>query len=36
MKYRRRVFFTGKQQSEIWDRWQREEPPFTAMTIGLG
>jgi len=24
MKYRRRVFFTDKQKSEIWDRWQRE------------
>jgi hypothetical protein len=23
MKYRRRVFFTDKQKSEIWDRWQR-------------
>ena len=25
MKYRRRTFFTGKQKSEIWDRWQRGE-----------
>ena len=25
MKYRRRVFFTYKQKSEIWDRWQRGE-----------
>ena len=25
MKYRRRVFFTNKQKSEIWDRWQRGE-----------
>ena len=25
MKYRRRVFFTDKQKSEIWDRWQRGE-----------
>jgi hypothetical protein len=24
MKYRPRVFFTDKQKSEIWDRWQRE------------
>ncbi len=23
MAYRRRVFFTDKQKSEIWDRWQR-------------
>jgi len=23
MKYRRRIFFTDKQKSEIWDRWQR-------------
>jgi len=22
MKYRRRIFFTDKQKSEIWDRWQ--------------
>jgi hypothetical protein len=25
MKYRRRVFFTDKQKSEIWDWWQRGE-----------
>jgi hypothetical protein len=25
MKYRRRVFFTDKQKSEIWDRWQGGE-----------
>ncbi len=25
MKYRRRIFFTDKQKSEIWDRWQRGE-----------
>ena len=25
MKYRRRVFFTDRQKSEIWDRWQRGE-----------
>jgi hypothetical protein len=25
MKYRRRVFFTDKQKSQIWDRWQRGE-----------
>jgi hypothetical protein len=25
MKYRSRVFFTDKQKSEIWDRWQRGE-----------
>jgi IS30 family transposase len=25
MKYRRRVFFTDKQKSEIWDRWQSGE-----------
>jgi hypothetical protein len=25
MKYRRRMFFTDKQKSEIWDRWQRGE-----------
>lgn len=23
MKYLRRVFFTDKQKSEIWDQWQR-------------
>jgi len=22
MSYRRRIFFTDKQKSEIWDRWQ--------------
>jgi hypothetical protein len=25
MKYRRRILFTDKQKSEIWDRWQRGE-----------
>ena len=25
MKYRRRIFFTDKQKSDIWDRWQRGE-----------
>jgi len=25
MKYRRRTFFTDKQKSDIWDRWQRGE-----------
>ncbi|MEE9453550.1 MAG: helix-turn-helix domain-containing protein [Paracoccaceae bacterium] len=25
MKYRHRLFFTDKQKSEIWDRWQRGE-----------
>ena len=25
MKYRQRTFYTGKQKSEMWDRWQRGE-----------
>lgn len=25
MTYRRRIFFTDKQKSDIWDRWQRGE-----------
>ena len=25
MKYRRRIYFTDKQKSDIWDRWQRGE-----------
>ena len=25
MSYRRRIYFTDKQKSEIWDRWQRGE-----------
>jgi len=25
MKYRKRTFHTDKQNSEMWDRWQREE-----------
>ena len=33
MKYRRRVFFTDKQKSEIWDRWQRGE---SLNSIGRG
>jgi IS30 family transposase len=33
MKYRRRTFFTDKQKSEIWDRWQRGE---SMSSIGRG
>jgi len=33
MKYRPRVFFTGKQKSEIWERWQRGE---SMNSIGRG
>jgi hypothetical protein len=33
MKYRRRVFFTDRQKSEIWDRWQRGE---SMNSIGRG
>jgi len=33
MKYRRRTFFTEKQKSEIWDRWQRGE---SMSSIGRG
>ena len=33
MKYRRRVFFSDKQKSEIWDRWQRGE---SMSSIGRG
>ena len=33
MKYRRRVFFTDEQKSEIWDRWQRGE---SMNSIGRG
>ena len=33
MKYRRRIFFTDKQKSEIWDRWQRGE---SMSSIGRG
>jgi len=33
MAYRRRHFFTDKQKSEIWDRWQRGEP---MSSIGRG
>ena len=25
MRYRRRIYFTSEQKSEIWDRWQRGE-----------
>lgn len=25
MSYRRRIYFTSEQNSEIWDRWQRGE-----------
>ncbi|MFT5615402.1 MAG: hypothetical protein ACI8Q6_002690, partial [Granulosicoccus sp.] len=25
MKYRTRTFYTDKQKSEMWDRWQRGE-----------
>ena len=33
MAYRRRIFFTNKQKSEIWDRWQRGE---SMSSIGRG
>ena len=33
MAYRRRIFFTDKQKSEIWDRWQRGE---SMSSIGRG
>ena len=31
MGYRRRIYFTEKQKTEIWDRWQRGE---TMSSIG--
>ena len=33
MKYRQRTFYTDKQKSEIWDRWQRGE---SMSSIGRG
>lgn len=33
MAYRRRIYFTDKQKSEIWDRWQRGE---SMSSIGRG
>jgi len=33
MKYRQRTFYTVKQKSEIWDRWQRGE---SMSSIGRG
>ena len=33
MAYRRRIFFTDNQKSEIWDRWQRGE---SMSSIGRG
>lgn len=33
MKYRQRTFYTAKQKSEIWDRWQRGE---SMSSIGRG
>ena len=33
MKRRRRIYFTAKQKSEIWDRWQRGE---SMSSIGRG
>ena len=33
MGYRRRIYFTNKQKSEIWDRWQRGE---SMSSIGRG
>ena len=26
MSYRRRIYFTSEQKTEIWDRWQRRGP----------
>lgn len=33
MRYRRRIYFTAEQKSEIWDRWQRGE---SMSSIGRG
>lgn len=33
MKYHRRIFFTDKQKSEIWDRWRRGEA-VSSITFG--
>ena len=33
MRYRRRIYFTSEQKSEIWDRWQRGE---SMSSIGRG
>jgi DNA-binding CsgD family transcriptional regulator len=33
MSYRRRIYFTAEQKSEIWDRWQRGE---SMSSIGRG
>ena len=33
MKRRQRIYFTSKQKSEIWDRWQRGE---SMSSIGRG
>jgi transposase, IS30 family len=33
MKYRQRTFYTDKQKSEIWDRWQGGE---SMSSIGRG
>jgi len=33
MSYRRRIYFTSEQRSEIWDRWQRGE---SMSSIGRG
>ncbi len=33
MSYRRRIYFTSEQKSEIWDRWQRGE---SMSSIGCG
>jgi IS30 family transposase len=33
MSYRRRIYFTSEQKSEIWDRWQRGE---SMSSIGRG
>jgi hypothetical protein len=33
MRYRRRIYFTAQQRSEIWDRWQHGE---STSSIGRG
>lgn len=33
MSYRRRIYYTSEQKSEIWDRWQRGE---SLSSIGRG
>ena len=35
MSYKRRIYFTSEQKSEIWDRWQRGDSYSKSQLAGV-